>query len=181
MTSLETISGTPYSCASDTGILAMKKSTLEYHTKNIGNPAKSTITPDKLKALQLDYETNKKKYDASPCGKDPERDRCIALQQRIESMRSTIVYFNNVRDTQSANSTKANLDKLVKEFEDTKCAGKISEFRAETIGGITGSFSEMDKARIEAESKYQAKQKIFFGAIILLGAVLIITMFGKKE
>ena len=57
----------------------------------------------------------------------------------------------------------------------------ISEFRAEVIGGITGSFSEMDKQRIEAESKYQAKQKIFFGAIILLGAVLIITMFGKKE
>ena len=126
-----------------------------------GNPVKSSITPAQLKVLELEYETAKKKYDASPCGKDPERDRCIALQQRIESMRSTIVYFNNVRDTQSANSTKANLDKLVKEFEDTKCAGKISEFRAETIGGITGSFSEMDKARIEAESKYQAKQKIF--------------------
>ena len=78
-------------------------------------------------------------------------------------MRSTIVYFNKVRDTQGANNTKANLDKLVKEFEDTKCAGKISEFRAEVIGGITGSFSEMDKQRIEAESKYQAKQKIFFG------------------
>ena len=181
MTSFDTISGTPYSCASDTNILATKKLTLEYHTKNIGNSVKSTITTAKLKELQLDYEVNKKKYDASPCGKDPERDKCIDLQQRIESMRSNIVYFNTVRDTQGANNTKANLDKLIKEFEDTKCAGKISEFRAEVIGGITGSFSEMDKQRIEAESKYQAKQKIFFGAIILLGAVLIITMFGKKE
>jgi hypothetical protein len=177
MTSFDIIQGTPSSCASDTRILAMKKSTLDYHTKNIVN----SITPAKLKVLELDYETNKKKYDASPCGKDTKRGRCIDLEQQIESLRSSIVYFKKVRNTQSENNTKANLDKLVKEFEDTKCAGKISEFKAEIIGGITDSFSEMDKARIEGESKYQAKQKIFFGAIILIGAVLIITIFGKNK
>ena len=39
----------------------------------------------------------------------------------------------------------------------------------------------MDKQRIEEDSKYQAKQRIFFGALVVLGAVLMVTMFGKKE
>jgi hypothetical protein len=39
----------------------------------------------------------------------------------------------------------------------------------------------MDKKRIEEQSKYQAKQKIFFGFLVFCGAILIVTMFGKKK
>jgi hypothetical protein len=39
----------------------------------------------------------------------------------------------------------------------------------------------MDKKRTEEESKYRAKQRIFYVALVVLGAVFIVTMFGKKD
>lgn len=181
MTEFEVIQGTPYSCQSDTNILSGKKMALDYHSKNIGNPAKSTITPEKLKLLEIDYEVAKKKYDASPCGKNPETENCIALQARIVSLRSSITYFLNTKDFQGAENLKKQLDSLNKEFEDSKCGDKVSAFRADVIDKITDAYSEMDKKRIEEESKYRAKQRIFYGGLVVLGAVLIVTMFGKKD
>ena len=46
---------------------------------------------------------------------------------------------------------------------------------------IFSNFQLPEKKRIETESKYREKQKIFFGAVIFMGAVLIVTMFGKKK
>lgn len=176
-----TIQGTAYSCQSDKSIIEIKKNALDYHTKNIGNPAKSTVTPAQLKIMQIDYETSKKKYDESPCGKDPETDVCIALQGQITSMQSTIQYFRSKGDIQTANSRTKQLEEMVKKFDDNKCGEKVGGFRAGVIREISETFQALDKKRIEEESKYQAKQKIFFGAIILVGAVLIITMFGKRQ
>lgn len=181
MFDFDTIQGTAYSCEADKGVLAMKKSSLDYHTENKGNPVKSSITPAQLKVLELEYETAKKKYDASPCGKDTERDACISLQSQITSMRSTISYFYSIRDNETAQQRTAELDKLLKKFDDSKCGAKIGEFRADAIKSITDIYGGMDKQRIEEDSKYQAKQRIFFGALVFFGAVLIVTMFGKKE
>jgi len=181
MVNFDIVFGNSYSCESDAGILLMKKSTLDYHTKNIGNSTKSNITPEKLKLLELDYETSKKKYDASDCGKDPERDKCIALQQRIESLKSTVTYFYSVRDNESAIRITNEINDLKKEFEKSKCADKIGEFRADAVKSILGVYSGMDKKRIEEDSKYKAKQKIFFGVLVFCGAILLVTMFGKKE
>ena len=181
MFDFDTIQGTAYSCEADKGVLAMKKSSLDYHTENKGNPVKSSITPAQLKVLELEYETAKKKYDASPCGKDPERDACIALQSGMTTTRASIAYANATRDYESANQRTASLEKSMKIFEDKKCGAKIGEFRADAIKSITDVYGGMDKQRIEEDSKYQAKQRIFFGALVVLGAVLIVTMFGKKE
>jgi hypothetical protein len=181
MFDFDTIQGTAYSCEADKGVLGMKKSTLDYHTQNIGTSTKSNITPAKLKLLELDYETAKKKYDASPCGKDPERDACIALQSAMTMTRASIAYHNATRDYETANQRTASLEQSKKNFEDKKCGAKIGEFRADAIKSITDIYGGMDKQRIEEDSKYQAKQRIFFGALVFLGAVLMVTMFGKKE
>jgi len=182
MTPNQVIQGTEYSCNSDKSVLSAKKMQLDYHTENSGNPAKSTVSPAQLKLMQLDYETSKKKFDDSPCGKSsPETDACLALQGQITSMLSTIKYFESVSDFEGAKNLSNQLIQLRKKFEDDKCGDKISVFKAGEITTITGSYSEMDKARIEADSKYQAKQKIFFGAIVLFGAVLMITMFSKNK
>lgn len=113
--------------------------------------------------------------------KNTERDKCIDLQKEMEGIRLSVSSFYAVRNFETANERKSQLDKLTKKFEDTKCADKIGEFRTEIINGITNTYSELDKARIEAESKYKEKQKIFFGAIIFMGVLLMVTMFGKKE
>lgn len=175
MTNFDTVQGTPYSCQSDAGVVAIKKMTLDFALKSLNN------SPAKLKQLQDDYDNAKKKYDASPCGKDPERDACIALQSEISSMRSTISYFYSIRDNETAQQRTAQLDGLLKKFDDSKCGAKIGEFRADVVSSITDVYSAMDKQRIEEQSKYQAKQKIFFGVLVFCGAILMVTMFGKKQ
>jgi hypothetical protein len=59
MTSSSVIQGTKYSCTSDASVLAMKKFTLDYALKS------SNFTPAKVKELQDDYDTSKKKFDNS--------------------------------------------------------------------------------------------------------------------
>jgi hypothetical protein len=175
MVSTNPIEGTAYSCKSDELVLNLKKIELDFAKKN------NKVTPFKLQQLQEDYDASKKKYDESPCGKDPETDACIALQARITSMQGTIQYFRSKGDIKNADFRTKQLQTIVKEFDDKKCGEKVGGFRAGVVRSISETFQALDKARIEEESKYQAKQKIFFGAIVLVGAVLIITMFGKKE
>ena len=181
MVSTGSIEGTAYNCELDLAVLDSKKFNLDYHTKNIGNPEKSTVNPAQLKLMQIDYEASKKKYDASPCGKDPETDTCIALQGKITSTQSIIQYFRSKGDIKNADLTTKQLQELLKNFDESKCGDKISGFRAGVVRSISENFQALDKQRIEEQSKYQAKQRIFFGAIILVGAVLIISMFGKRE
>ncbi len=175
MVSTNQIEGTAYSCQSDATILSLKKLDLDLAKKN-GN-----VTDFKLQKLQEDYDASKKKYDESPCNKDPETDACIALQAQITSMQSTIAYFRSVRDDEGANLRTTQLEGMIKKFSDSKCAEKVGSYRAGVVRSIAEPFQALDKARIEEESKYKAKQKIFFGAIVFLGAVLMITMFGKRE
>ena len=175
MVNFDVIQGTAYSCESDAGVLSVKKSIIDNVLKS------ANYSPVKLKQLQDDYENAKKKYDASPCSKDLERNKCIGLQQRMETMRSTIAYYYSVRDNEYAVKRTADLEALKKQFDESKCGAKIGEFRADVIESITDVYSAMDKKRIEEDSKYQAKQRIFFGALVFFGAVLMITMFGKKE
>lgn len=175
MTNFEVIQGTPYSCQSDAGILSMKKMALDFIKKSPNS------SPAEVQKIQNDYDVAKKKYDASPCGKDPETENCIALQAQIVSLRSSITYFLNTKDFEGAENLKAQLDSLNKQFDKSKCGDKVSAFRADVIDKITDAYSEMDKKRIEEESKYRAKQRIFYGGLVVLGAVLIVTMFGKKD
>ena len=166
------IEGTAYSCDSDAMNLSLLKLELDYAPKS--------LTASQLKERQDKYDMAKKAVDESPC-KDLERNKCLSLQSQIASKRSSIIYFQNVQDTSKANQMTSELSALVKQFEDNKCGDKINEFRSEAIGSIVDVYGEIDKTRIEEESKYQAKQKIFFGGLVLIGAVVIITMFGKNK
>lgn len=177
MSSLDTIQGTPYSCESDAGILEMKRESLDYHTKNIGNSVKSSVTPTQLQLMKIDYDTSKQKYESSTCGKSPETDNCLSLQAQISSIRSSIIYFQNIKDYNTANQEKTRLERMIREFDNSKCGSVIAQFKADNISRISDFYNTIDKQRIEEESKYQQKQRIFFGGIILAGAVLLITIF----
>ena len=73
------------------------------------------------------------------------------------------------------------IGKKRKEFNDNDCTKIIEQYRQQELGDVASKFSALDKARIEEESKYVRNQRIFFGGLVLLGGVVIITMFGKKK
>ena len=106
---------------------------------------------------------------------------CDDLQKNIEITQLSIGNFYAIRNFEAVNQREILIKAYRKKLEDNKCPEKIGGLRAEAIGGIMDVYGAMDKKRIEAESKYREKQKIFFGGVIFMGAVLIVTMFGKKK
>ena len=174
--------GTNYSCESDALLLSLKKSSLDSIKKNINlNPSKIEQFTKALQKAQEDYEISKKFYDESPCGKDPLKDKCFGLQYKITSHQNSIRYFLVTRDKAQADKMQKELDKFVSDFKSSNCESKISQTRGEYVMSVSDTFKKMDKERIEAESKYQQKQRIFFGSIVFLGALLLVTMFSKNK
>jgi hypothetical protein len=175
------IQATPYSCANDLNSLILQKQIIDYHVKNFGNSSKSTISAEELKKRQEQYVIDKKKYDESDCGIDSQRDDCINLQGQITSLQSTITYLRSIRNIKLADERKIQLEGLQKKFNDSKCSDEIGKFRAEYVNSVSDAFQAIDKLRIEQESKYLLKKRVFFGGIIILGALFIINVYGKKE
>lgn len=175
------ITGSPYNCFAEKNYLDTQKQMIDYHTKNFGIPSKSTVTSAQLKKMQDDYNVAKAKFDKSDCNKDPDRDKCLSYQAQLGSLRSSISYSIATRDNEHADELKGRLEELMKKYKDLNCDAKISEFRGGVVMSIAEIYQQMDKERIEAESKYQLKQRLFFGAIVVFGALLMVTTFSKKN
>jgi hypothetical protein len=109
--------------------------------------------------------------------------KCIAINSGLQNVNLFEIggfemYFDE--NNKGYYRTEA-LAKLKKDFNDNNCTKVIEEYRQQELGKVVNKFSFLDKARIEEESKYLRNQRVFFGALILLGGVLIITMFSKKK
>jgi hypothetical protein len=145
--------------------------------------------PSELRDKIKDPVVLKKMADADAeysqkCGKYDEKQlKCISINSKLQSLiqlqgASASSYFDNKRNQYE--STEA-IDRTRKEFNDNDCTKVIEQYRQQELGDVANKFSTLDKARIEEESKYVRNQRIFFGALILLGGVVMITMFGKNK
>ena len=145
--------------------------------------------PPELRDKLKDPVLLKKMADADAeysqkCGKYDEKQlKCISINSKLQSLiqlqgASASSYFDNKRNQYE--STEA-IDRTRKEFNDNDCTKVIEQYRQQELVDVTSKFSALDKARIEEESKYVRNQRIFFGALILLGGVVMITMFGKNK
>jgi Skp family chaperone for outer membrane proteins len=118
------------------------------------------------------------------CGKyDDKQLKCINLNSQLETLiqlqGASASSYDEVKSNQYER-TEA-IAKYKKEFNDNDCTKIIEQYRQQELGDVANKFSFLDKARIEEESKYVRNQRIFFGALILLGGVVMITMFGKRK
>lgn len=136
-----------------------------------------------------DKATQKKLADAETeysqkCGMYNEKElNCIYINSRLQAQKSllsasALSYFQNQSDAYNSSSAIA---RIQKEFNDNDCTKVIEQYRQQELGDVASKFSALDKARIEQESKYVRNQRIFFGGLVLLGGVVIITMFGKNK
>lgn len=134
------------------------------------------VIPDaKSKQAQLQYDQECGKYDKDLL-------YCIRANATIQGNISklanqSLMYFNNEKDS-GLSSVIANQKKI---FADKGCVQILEKYRQAELGKTIGKFSSLDKARIEAGSVYERNQRIFFGALVLLGGVVIITLFSKKK
>ena len=108
---------------------------------------------------QLKYEGRIKEYDTIKCGSNVALENCSYYKYILKK------YPNNQfwQDKMNAN----------------KCSDVLSGNLAETISEIYGTYSSLDKQRIEKESKYQRNKKIFFGGMVFI-TVIGIFLIKKK-
>jgi hypothetical protein len=118
------------------------------------------------------------------CGMYDEKElKCINLNSQLQGLiqlqgASALSPFESSSNQYNSSSAIA---RYRKEFNDNNCTQIIEQYRQSELGDVVGKFSALDKARIEAESIYERNKRIFFGGLVLIGGIVIITMFSKKK
>jgi hypothetical protein len=133
------------------------------------------------------YDVQKSKYDSLGCAVDKESMDCIALSEQIESMinlistESKLALYDN-RKLSEIEGYKKILAQYKLDFETKGCLLVLNKIAQTETNKTISQFTALDEARISEETKYQTQQRVFFGGLVLVVGLLIITMFnGKKK
>lgn len=123
----------------------------------------------------------KKKYDDEKCGKDVLMEKCLEREN----------YINGIREAISVKTQQGNLNytdamsKVVFEeknkFSKLGCEKKIEQSRQVAVSDTINKYSKLDKERIESDSKYQVKVRVFIGASVFLIGLTIMIIFKRKN
>lgn len=175
------ISSAPIDCTANSNALASLLSAINYNEKNIGNPKMTTVKASELAQMKTDYDNAKKQYDNLDCSKNLERSKCFDLQVLKESMNSSIMYFLKTGDVEGAKTLQSRLDGYKKQYSDLNCDATLNKYKSTVVDAVINQYNQLDVTRIEADSKYKTQQKIFFGALILLGGLTMIITLGKNK
>ena len=117
------------------------------------------------------------------CGMyDKELLECIVIDDSLQSLitkyaNQSSMYYEDLKDK----NLPTYIENTKKKFADKGCLQKIEKYRQSELGKVNNKFSSLDTARIQAESIYERNQRVFFGALVLLGGIVIITMFSKNK
>ena len=87
-------------------------------------------------------------YEKYGCGKNVTLENCLYYKYRLK---------------QNPNDTKF---KILS--NNAKCDDVLKAYSTEALEGVYDTYSQIDKKRIETESKYERNKKIFIGGMVLL-------------
>ena len=134
-----------------------------------------------IASKQKQIEDKKNSYLTSGCINDLALTNCADLDYKILQVQNIIQNAYGLGDTKKADTYRGYLDGLKKEFENKKCEGKLNEFRTIPLQNAFQKYSQIDANRIETDSKKQATKRIIFGGIVLVSALAIIFVLGKRK
>jgi len=119
----------------------------------------------------------KKEYADGGCGADPLLEECKWRELYLSTIRNDISVSSQQNNIRYVQSTSKVLEAENKKFNDLGCTAKINEQKSGALQEKIKEYSGFDKERIEAESKYEARKKIFIGgSVILIGLALIVVL-----
>jgi hypothetical protein len=168
----------PNACYDDFLLLGKFKERIDSLKFIVGNTSKTSITPNQLKQMEIDYQNQKKLYESSECMNNFEKNKCEYLYKRITSWQG-IKNINNFFDNDKI-STEVELDKLNEEYKKLNCDVIFSQSRTKYVSSAINVFNTLDKKRIESDSIYERNKRIFFGGIVLILGIFLIMDFKKK-
>lgn len=110
----------------------------------------------------------------------PYSEDCSQLKKTIDKLINEKSYYA----LKLNKSEIKNLDQRLKELNDyfnkINCEIVLGNKKLEQVSQVSEKYGEIDKIRIEAESKSEVKKRIFIGIGILLTSVAIILITNKK-
>lgn len=119
----------------------------------------------------------KKEYADGGCGADPLLEECKYRELYLSTIRNDIFVSSQQNKIDYVQATSKVLEAENKKFNDLGCSAKINEQKSGALQEKIKEYSALDKERIEAESKYEARKKIFIGSsVILIGLALIVVL-----
>ena len=130
---------------------------------------------EKSNQAELEYQQK--------CGMyDKEVLECIVIDNAMQGLitkyaNQSSMYYEDLKNK----NLPIDIEIQKKKFADKGCLQKIEKYRQSELGKVIDKFSVLDKARIQAESIYERNQRIFFGGLVLIGGIVILTMFSKNK
>jgi len=163
-----------------------------YNTKIKIDDLKKSIAKAKLEnnkiaqdAFQIQLDALILDYNNTDCGIDIIMDRCLYINNQIETLTSDINYYT--KQAISNGSLQNKVDQLKYQLSDFKkeasllnCVSKVEESRQSVVSNIIDQYSSFDKNRIESESKKQVQKRVIIGATVLMLSLFMIIKFSKK-
>ena len=142
----------------------------------------STKKPASIVSLIKDtLDQARQAYKENGCGQDLAMDECLGFSKEITDLQNSIDYAYKTGDVQHGQDLSQRLADLKNKFNDKQCEKKINEYYAKSSSEVVEKYSGMDEARIEAENKYTARMRVFYGAVGIVGALFVITLLMSRK
>jgi hypothetical protein len=110
----------------------------------------------------------------------PYSDDCVEMQKTIDKIINEKSFYALRLDSNELSVLDARLSEINNFFAKKNCQIVVGDKKLEQVNEIANKYKEIDKIRIEAESKSEVKKRIYIGIGILLVATSIILISNKK-
>jgi len=105
---------------------------------------------------------------------------CLKMNDQIDRLLINESFWRNQFNEREANATRNFLLGKRSWFEKYKCQPIVEKEALKSVDDVFNKIQPQDKARIEAESKKQAKIRLAFGGVVLLMALLVVLKNKNK-
>jgi hypothetical protein len=105
---------------------------------------------------------------------------CLKMNDQIDRLLINESFWRNQFNEREANATRNFLLGKRSWFAKYKCQSVVEKEALKGVDDVFNKIKPQDKARIEAESKKQAKVRIAFGGVVLLMALLVVLKKANK-
>jgi len=111
----------------------------------------------------------------------PYTDNCELLAKQIDLLIINKDYWSRQFNNSEADATNNFLLAKKKWYDIYGCISKVEAIKMKDVGSIIETYSEQDKARIEAKTDADVKKRnIIGGSVLVLGLLMIIFLSKKK-
>lgn len=146
----------------------------------IANPTKYSYSIEELKT-SADKKIKELKLQKANCSKDPLASKCPELKARIDGLISTIaneekLALNDNRRYDSLKQLKQYLTDAKLEYQMNGCDAKLLDMKFTDTKNVISEYTDINQARIDAETTYQKNKKTFLGVMILLVGLYVIAI-----